>query len=612
MATDFKERTIKYINKDFQSFKRDLMEFTKAHHSGVFQDFNESSPGMALLELSAYIGDVLSFYQDMQFEEMRQETARQIENVTSFAKTLGYRPAGKRSARGIVSVFVEVPATTQNGTRVPDDAYSPIMRQGSQFQGPSGVVFETLSDVIFSASVPSDNTDAIRMVTGSQFDTSTGLPTFFALRKDVEVIAGTTKTDTVSVGNFEQFKTIELSEEDVIEVLSVVDSDGNDWTEVDYLPQEVVFNATTNDGSDSRVVPYVLKLKAVPRRFITDMDPVTNKTTLIFGSGDGVNFDDELIPNVSDFALPISGRQSFSSFSIDPQNFLKTRTLGLSPFNTTLTITYRVGGGEQTNVAPGTIKSVNSAVLEFMTTNLNPQTKANVIGSIECLNMKKTEGGAGAESIAEIKANSAAFFAAQDRVVTKEDYIARLFSMPSKFGKIEKAFVRKDAVNDMGLDIHILTKDENGFMSQASQTLTQNIKRYLAPYRMLTDGVNLLKTDIINIQIDFGVVISPKFNRNEVLTKCLSVLKDYLSIDNMQIGQPIVISDLMSLLQNVVGVVSVYDLKVKGVAGTHNGRDYSTNSVDLNAWTQNGIVYCPENSIFEIKYPNKDINGASK
>jgi len=617
MTIDFKERAIKYLGRDFQSAKRDLMEFTKAHHSGVFQDFNETSPGMALLELTAYIGDVLSFYQDMQFEELKQESARQIENVTSFAKGLGYRPSGKRAARGIVSIFCEVPAATVNGARVPDESYCPIMHASSKLQGPGSVVFETLNDIQFSASAPTENTSKYRMVTGSQYDATTGLPTHFALRKDVEVIAAETVADVFTLGPFEQFKTIQLTRDDVIEVLSVKDSDGNDWFEVSYLPQEVIFDSSVNDGVDNNVVPYVLKLRAVPRRFIIDRDPSTKKTSLIFGSGDGVNFDDELIPNVSDFALPISGKSNFTTFSLDPQNFLKTSTLGLSPYNTSLSVEYRVGGGPQTNVPQGSIKAVNSALLDFTITGLNPGKRSDVVGSIECLNVQKTEGGAPEETISEIKANSPAFFAAQNRAVTREDYISRVFSMPAKFGKVEKAMVHRDAINALALDIHVLSKDENGNLAQATETLINNLKRYLAPYRMLTDGVNILRTDIINLKIDFGVVVSPKYNRTEVLAKCLSVLKDHLSVDNMAIGQPIVMSDLSSLLQNVIGVISVYSLSIKSAFGQMDGLVYEDNTgrsvrFDTQAWTQNGILYCPEGKIFQIKYPNKDINGESK
>lgn len=612
MTIQFKERTIKYINKDFNAIKRDLMQFTQAHQSGAFQDFNESSPGMAVLELVAYIGDVLSFYQDVQFEELKQESARQLQNVVSFAKSLGYRPSGKRAATVTETVFIQVPAVSQNGQQVPDDSFSPILRAGAKFPGPNGTIFESLNDVVFSASLPTEGTEANRAVTGSQFDSSTGLPTHFAIRKDVLAIAAETVTEQFTVDTFQPYRAIELGQTDVVEVLSVTDSDGNDWTEVPYLAQEVVFDSLVNDASDSSVVPYILKIRAVPRRFITDRDPQTNKTTLVFGTGDGVNFDDELVPNVANYALPIAGRSSFASFTLDPQNFLKTRTLGLSPFNTTLTISYRVGGGPQTNVPAGTIKSVSESTLDFSSTGLDTAKLSDVRGSLECINIKKSEGGALEESIDEIKANSSAFFAAQDRAVTREDYLARVFSMPARFGKIDKAFVRKDTVNDTALDINILARDENGNLAQATPSLVGNLQTYLAQYRMLTDGVNILQTNIINIRVDFGVVVSKKANREEVLAKCISVLADELNTDQTQVGQPIIISELKSLLQNVVGVISVYDLQVSNVFGDASGLSYSTVRFDPQAWTQNGIIYCPENSIFEVKFPNVDIRGAAK
>ena len=612
MTVEFKEQAIKYLNKDFNAIKRDLIEYTQAHQSGAFQDFNESSPGMAILELVAYIGDVLSFYQDMQFEELKQESARQLQNVVSFAKRLGYRPSGKRSARATQTVFVQVPATSRNGQQVPNDTYAPVLRAGAKFNGPNGVIFESLNDVNFSASSPTENTTSTRAVTGSQFDSATGLPTHFALRKDVQVIAGETVTETFALGTFQQYRPVELGNEDVLEILSVTDSDGNEWTEVAYLAQEVVFDSLVNDAGDSFVVPYILRLRSVPRRFIIDRDPLTNKTTLVFGSGDGMNFDDELVPDVASFALPLPNRGNFTSFVIDPQNFLKTRTLGLSPFNTNLTVVYRVGGGPQTNVPPGSVKSVSDAVLDFSTTTLVPGLRADVENSLECINLKKSEGGAGPETIEEIKANSSAYFAAQDRAVTREDYLARVFSMPARFGKVEKAFVQKNSVNDTALDIHILARDENGALCQATETLTTNLKNYLSQYRMLTDGVNILQTDIINLRVDFGIVVSKKSNREEVLAKCLSVLKDELNTNRTQIGQPIILEELKALIQNVVGVISAYDLQISNVFGDNGGLAYSGVRFDPQAWTQNGILYCPTNAIFEVKNPNVDIRGASK
>lgn len=610
MSVDFlKERSIKYLGKDFQGFKRSLIQYSQAHHSGVFQDFNESSPGMAILELCAFVGDVLSFYQDMQYNEVRQESARQIENVVSFAKQIGYRPAGKRASRGVQWFFLEIPATTVMGNIVPDDSYCPTLRKGARVGGPNGISFETLDNIEFGVS----SSDSPRFVTGSRFDQTTGLPTHFAVMKNVEVIAGKTVEESFSLSTFQPFLSLELSNSDVIEVISVSDSDGNEWTEVDFLAQDTVFDYVTNPNLDSSVVPSVLKLVSVPRRFQTDRDPVTGKTSLIFGSGDGVNFDDELVPNLADLALPLAGRRTFTTVAIDPQNFLKTRSLGLSPFNTTLTVLYRIGGGDETNVPPRSIRSVDEAVLDFSSTGLDDSKKGAVISSLETNNSDKTDGGGAEESISEIKANRAAFFAAQNRVVTREDYISRVLTLPARFGKPEKVFVKQDGVNTNAMDIHVLTKDSDGHLSQATSTLSQNIKTYLRPFRMLSDGINILQTRIINLGLDFGVVIAPQLNRTEVLAKCLNVVRDYLKLENVQIGAPIILSDLSSEIQNVLGVVSVYRLDFRNIVGSRSdGTSYSAIRFDVRAATANGILYCPEDSIFEIKYPNRDLRGESR
>ncbi len=340
---------------------------------------------------------------------------------------------------------------------------------------------------------------------------------------------------------------------------------------------------------------------------------MTRKTSLIFGSGDGVNFDDELLPNLADLALPLAGRRTFTSVALDPQNFLKTRSLGLSPFNTTLTVTYRIGGGPQTNVPPGTIRSVDEAVLDFTSTGLDTSKKAAAVSSLDTTNTNKTDGGASEESISEIKANSGAHFAAQDRVVTREDYISRVMTLPAKFGKPEKVYVKQDSINPTAMDIHVLTKDADGHLTQATTTLNQNIKTYIAPKRMLSDGINILKANIINLGLNFGVVISPKFNRTEVLAKCLSVARDHLHIDRMQIGSPIVMSVISREIQNVMGVISVYRLEFRNIIGSRaDGTSYSSTRFDVRGATANGILYCPDNSIFEVKYAARDILGESR
>jgi hypothetical protein len=606
MAIDVKkEQIVSLTNRDFKSLKRDLITFGKAYASGSFTDFNESSPGMAVLEFLAYVGDGLHFMLDQAFNESG-EGATQLKNVMANAKARGYRPQGKRPSVGTVHWAVEVPATVDSmGQVVPNDAYTPILLKGSQGMAQNGTTFETLDNIYFTASLG-------REVTGSRFDSTTGIPTHFAIRKQVEVIAGKTVTETFTVTEFQQFRRIDLGYEDVIEVIDVFDEDGNEWFEVDYLAQDWVFTADTNSGDDGALVPYVMKLQSAPRRFIVDRDITTGISTLVFGSGDGVSYDDELIPNIASYALPLAGRRTFNSFNIDPQNFLKTRSLGLSPHNTTLTIRYRVGGGPETNVPARSIRQPLAANFSFASTNLDAVTKGAVEASVGCINLVSMKGGGPAETVREIKANSAAFFAAQSRAVTREDIVARALSLPSKFGKLEKVYVKPSEFGQYAYDIHVLSTDADGNLTTATSTLKSNLVTYMRKFKMLTDGINILDASILDLRVYFGVVVASGKNRSEVLLNCTARLAEYFKRDSMQIGQPIVISDVVAVLQGTSGVISVYEVSFTNVFGTTDGLSYSDERFAISDNLRDGMLICPTGAIFQVKYPTRDIVGSAR
>jgi len=606
MALDVrKQRIVSLLNRDFKSLKRDLITYANAYATGSFTDFNESSAGMALLEFAAYVGDGLNYYIDQAYNE-GGDSATQLRNVIANAKSRGYRPQGKRPSVGQLSWALVVPATVnQFGNVVPDDSYTPVLMKGSQGIAKNGTPFETLDDVPFSASIG-------RAVTGSSFDATTGVPTSFAIQRTVDVVAGRTVTENFSVTDFQAFRRIDLGQVDVIEVISVVDSQGNEWFEVDYLAQDWVFVPETNTNSDVDTVPYVLRLQSAPYRFVVDRDIETGVSTLVFGSGDGVSFDDELVPNVASYSLPLAGRRTFNSFAIDPQNFLRTRSLGLSPHNTTLTVTYRVGGGAETNVPARTVRQVSNAILSFASTNLDPVTKGRVEGSIGCLNQVAMTGGGGAETIREIKANAAAFFAAQQRVVTREDVVARCLSIPAKFGRPEKVFVKPSAVGRFAYDIHVLALDVDGVLAKATPTLKSNLATYLRQFKLLTDGINILDGDILDIRVHFGITVSPGRNRSEVLLSCTDRLADYFAQDRMQIGQPIIVSDVIAVLNGTAGVVSVYELSFRNVFGSSDGVTYSDDRFNVADNLQDGMLVCPPEAVFQVKYPTRDIVGSAK
>jgi hypothetical protein len=521
----------------------------------------------------------------------------------------GYKPKGKRAARVLVKFIIEVPALTRaDQSKAADTSYAPIIKAGTQVQSTNGVIFETVEDLDMS----STNDENPGEVLASQFDAN-GNPTYYAIRRGVEAVSAKTVPERIQIGNHTPWLRLQLGSEDIQEIVSVLDSEGNEWYEVDYLAQNVVFDQTSNTDSDSETVPYVLKFRTAPRRFVVDYVASTNRTYLQFGKGQGVSEDDELIPNISDMVMPKQGRRTFTNFVLDPQNFLKTRSMGLSPYNTSLTIVYRTGGGIETNVDANTIKTVANPVLDFRSTSLNQPTVDAVRASLECSNPAASDGGGAAETISEIKANADAYFAAQARCVTPEDYIAHVLSMPPRFGKPEKVFVKHSSQDRSSLDIHILTRAVDGTLSHPTVNLRENIKKYLSKLRMLTDGVNILSANIINLGIDFGVVISPRYNRSEVLTQCLRDLKEYFDIDKWQVGQPIVMSEVKARIQSIPGVVSVYGLTVESKYRTSGGLSYANDlPFNVNGNTENGIVYCPQNAIFEIRYPDNDIRGESR
>ena len=603
-----KDTTVKYVNKDFEGFKLDLMRYAQAHFSGSYQDFNESSPGMMMLELQAYIGDVLAFYLDQQFMEIRSTTARQLENVEAFAKMRGYKAKGKRAARCKVKWIVEVPANGDGKT--PYLAAAPIIYAGSQAIGPNGAIFETLEDLDMSKTKNADGSNQLEWTASKFSDASGTQASYFALRREVDMVAGTTVAITSSIPTFQPFYKLDLGTPDVQEIIDVFDDAGNQWYEVDYLVQDVVFDEIVNTGVDAETVPYVLRFRAAPRRFVVDRSLSEGTTYLQFGNGEGTKNDDDLIPNVANMALPVMGRKTFTNFALDPQNFLKTKGLGLSPqAGSSLYIRFRVGGGSESNVDSYTINKAGTVNLYINPSALSSDDADKVRTSIEVLNLAASEGGGGEETIADIKANADGFFAAQMRAVTREDFLAHVMSMPARFGRPVKAYTNNTEFNKYAVDLHMLSAASDGSLAFASEALQKNVKTYLTKLRMMTEGINIVNTNIINIGVHFGIVISTKFNRAEVLTNCLNAVKNYLKTDSMQIGQPISLSDIRSEIQRIDGVISVYRFEITNMKGP--AYTYSA-TYDIQANTANDIVYCPPDSIFEVKFPDSDIVGESK
>lgn len=615
------KKDIKYLNKDFDQFRSNLIEFTKQYFPNTYNDFNETSPGMMIMEMASYVGDVLSYYTDSQLKESILVAAADRSNVLNLAASIGYRTKNKIPATVDLDVFQLLPAKTSGGNKVPDWSYALTIKEGLVVRDDTTLTeFRTVDLVNFSVSSSFSPTD----VSIYQINTVDNTPEYFLLKKSVKAIAGTLVTENFTFGSAKRFDKILLDTTDAIEVVSVTDSDNNQWTEVPYLAQDTVFetvaNTVQNDPTLSQYtdVPYLLKLKKTARRFVTRFR-VDKKLEIQFGPGVSADSDEEIIPNPTNVGSSLNGLRTQFDHPIDPSNFMYTKSYGIAPSNTTLSVTYTTGGGISSNVAAFSLTNIISSELVIDSQGLDVTLLNRVKASIATTNPQPAIGGKSEEDLEEIRQNAMAYFAAQQRAVTNSDYVIRAYSMPSKFGAIAKAFVIQDQQvnhengrdlipNPLAINLYTLGFNSDGSFTKLNDAVLNNLKTYLSQYRILTDAVNIKTAFVINIGIQFEIITLPEYNSNEVLLKCINKLKQIFNNRLWQINQPIVMSKLYTDLDRIEGVQSVTNIRIVNLYDSTYG--YSGNVYDIAAATRAGIIYPSlDPSIFEIKYPNNDIVG---
>lgn len=593
-------KEIKYLNRDYLAFKAQLISFTQRYFPDNWKDFSENSSGMSILEMVAYIGDILSFYQDHQFNEIFLEAAVEFKNIASAAKNIGYYPRGKKPSYAQVDVTAIFDSSTAR------DTYAFILKKETQLSTKLNppVIFETLYDVDFSK----DDSKTSSTVSAGRY---------YVTKYDVDVVSGITKTFTTYVSSAQQFLKITIPDKNIFNVVSVVDSNGNNYYQVNSLSQDTIMTSTPNLNSSSANTEYNLHLKFVPRRFISTIDG-EGYTTLTFGSGIRSVEDFEFIPSPEDYTInqTLLGRKDFSINNISVENFLVTNSLGHAPFNTTLTIKYTSGGGPETAVASNTItKLIKSKFSAKNSTYQNDSVLSRTVNSLIINNEEPASGGDNADQKDDIKYIAPKTFAAQSRAITLSDFIAVAKSMPSKFGSVYRCSAKVDSEINNTINLYILTKEETNGLKNfqvPNQKLINNLKQYFIPYRAYNDIISIRSANIINIGLDYSVRIDQRIgNANEIMANTLFALKDYFDIKNWEIEQPIYLSKVSNVITSVKGVLAVYNVQIVEKEAAFEGRSYSTNSdFKLFSSVKQGAIMCPSNSCFEIKYPNYDINGS--
>jgi len=610
-------RNITYTNRDFNTFRNALINYSKTYFPNTFNDFTSDSTGMLFIEMASYVGDVLSFYLDNQIQETFIQYARQEKNLFDLAYMLGYKPKVTTAATVDISIYQQLPSKDVGGTFIPDFDYA--LKIPSNFQitsnENSSVKFITEDVCDFSVSSSQDPTDI------SIFSLSGTDPDRFLLKKTRKAISGTINVTTAAFSAPTKYSTVDLNATNVINVLDVFDSNGNQWYEVLNLAQDTVFTTKINASyTDPNAVqddaPNLLNLKQVQRRFTTRF---LNSTTLQLGFGAGTvsDNDENLVPNPDNVGTGLAFSKDKLTAAYSPLNFMFTDTYGIAPANTTLTIRYLTGGGLSSNVASGTLTNFNTTGIFFLNPNVsNALSLADqIFASVAVNNILAADGGQGADTIEEIRQNALGNFQNQLRTVTQQDYLIRALSMPANIGTIAKAYIQptKVAEYQLGelptiLDMYVLSYNSQKQLRTASSTLKQNLKTYLSEYRMINDSIKIKDAYIINITCNFDIIVLPNFNNNDVILRCIEGLTSYFNIENWNINQPILLKDISILLDKVEGVQTVTDVQIKNIAGASKG--YSDYSYDTIAATDRGVIYpSVDPMVFELKYPRVDIIG---
>jgi len=615
MAT--KRKNIQYINRDFSELRASLVDYAKTYFPTTYNDFTPTSPGMMFMEMAAYVGDVLSFYLDNQVQETYLQYARQTNNLYELAYMFGYKPNVTQVASAPITFYQQVPASGSGGTYVPDFDYALFINQNAQIKSVTNpnISFLIEDPIDFSVSSSGDPTEvSIFSIDGSNN------PLYYLLKKTRKAISSTINETEFSFGAPQQFATVEINADKIIGILDIFDTDSNEWYEVDYLAQDAVYNSIKNTNPNDPNLsqyegdtPYLLKLEQVQRRFISRFIN-SGSLQLQFGAGTATDTDEEIIPNSDNVGLGLPFEKYKLTTAYAPSNFIFTRTYGIAPSQTTLTVRYLTGGGVESNVPSNDLTNL-VADISFLNSNLNPSTANTIFASLAVTNPEAADGGGDGDTIEEIRQNASANFATQLRNVTQDDYLVRALSMPAKYGVIAKAYIEPTKAQSMSagesnsvLDLYVLSYNASNKLNTASTALKQNLTTYLSQYRMVNDAVNIKDGFIINIGVNFDIIVLPEFNSNQVLFDCIEALKAYFAIDKWQINQPIVLRDLYILLDRITGVQTVKDITISNFVGTNLG--YSPYAYDINAATIGNVIYPSlDPSIFEVKYPNQDIQG---
>lgn len=598
-------KKISYTVKDFQGIRNELVNFTKTFYPELIDNFNDAGVYSVLLDLNAAVTDNLYFNMDRSIQETVLEFAQQSSSIYNIARTYGLKIPGMRPSVALVDLSITVPGGAGDKE---DLNYCGILRRGSQVLG-GGQTFELVNDVDFASDLNAEGFPNRKKIPNRD---SNGTLINYTITKRETVVNGTTKVfkKVITPSDVRPFYELFLPEQNVLGVTGVLLKDGtqysnspsvqefmgtdNRWYEVKALVEDRVFVEDSTKVSDRPGIK-VGKYIQVSNKFITEF---TSEGFMKLTFGGGSQSADE---QLREFAR--------NGYQLDLYKYSNNFSLGSTlKSNSTLFIQYRVGGGTGSNVGINTITQIGT--VSFFVNGPNSSVNTSVVNSLRCTNVTAAIGGANFPTIEEIRNLVSFNFAAQNRAVTVNDYDSLIRTMPSQFGAPAKVAITEE---NNKIKIQMLSYDESGSLTEMiSNTLINNVANYLSNFRMLNDYISIQTANVIDLSFSIDVVLDGSQNQGSVITKIIEIVTNYFSSTNRQLGQNAYTSDLIRDIQNQNGVVSVPSIKVfNKVGGQYSSSQTSqryadnvTKEIDL----IDGTIFAEPTHIFQIRFPNKDIN----
>ena len=592
-----KNMPIKYTSRDFESIRRDLENFAKRYYSDTYKDFNKASFGSLMLDTVAYVGDILSFYLDYQVNESFLDSAVEYNNVVRLARQLGYKLQTSPSSYGLLTFYVEIPATSTG--LGPDSSLVPVLEAGSTFSSTGGGFYTLLEDVDFAA-------ENNQVVVGTA-NSATGEPLTYVIRAQGRTVSGRSTVQTFTIGDFVRFRKIKLGASNISDIISVVDAEGNEYFEVESLSQNIIYRAVRNTTATRSTVPNILKAVPVARRFV--VETANRETSILFGYGSNSNELSNPVVDPSEVLLQLNGRDYITALDFDPTKLISTDKFGIGPSDTTLTVSYRFNTTRDVNAAVDTITKVEVPRVKFASQGtLALASRQAVVQSLEVTNEEQFVGSVALPSSEEIRHRAFGHFATQSRAVTGRDYQALCYGMPARFGMIKRVAVNKDVDEfKRNVNIYVISENNTGKLTVANSTLKTNLKSWVSQYKMISDTVDILDAEIVNFGIKYEVMISIDANRFDTINECNRALTQLFAAKH-DIGEPIMISDIYRKLQRVAGVIDTTSVEID----LKSGGAYSESNYNFEAALSSDgrSILAETNIIFELKYPSIDIQGS--